>query len=161
EAIEKVMGSAPTPNEIIQGATMETQEGPQNLKYSAHVAFATVYDMLDALSKITDRRKSFIYVSSGYTWDPFTDTRYKQIQKAYADAGDYNTDSNGTPNVSQAPNNPVDPTKLGPYDVMADQSYRQRTEFNESDLDRELVEVVAAARRANVVFYTLDPRGLT
>jgi VWFA-related protein len=161
EAIDKIMGSAPTPNEIISGAALEGADGPTQLRHNTHVAFSTVYDMLDELSKITDRRKSFIYLSSGYTWDPFTDARYKQIEKNYADMGITPPSDDGSTPPPDDPNNPRDPTKVGPYDQLADQSYRKRTEFAESDLDRELVEVVAAARRANTAFYAIDPRGLT
>ena len=50
------------------------------------------------------------------------------------------------------------------YDVdtpLADQSYMQKTEFLESDLISELAQITREARRHNVVFYALDPRGLT
>ena len=38
--------------------------------------------------------------------------------------------------------------------------YRQRTMFAETDLVMELAQLVRTSRRANVIFYSIDPRGL-
>jgi VWFA-related protein len=160
EAIAKVMGSAASPEEIIKSAIFEGGNGPTGLRYNAHTAFSTAYDMLEQLGQITDRRKSFIYVSNGYSFDPFTDSRFKAIEKTYEDMG-YQPD---TQNVHDDQNDPANPPKkqseLSPYDGLADPEYRHRTEFSESDLTHELAELVRVARRNNVVFYAVDPRGL-
>ncbi|HVT46385.1 MAG TPA: VWA domain-containing protein [Vicinamibacterales bacterium] len=169
EAIAKVMGSAATANDIIQDAFMEGASGPTGLRYNAHVAFSTAYDMLSELGKIADRRKSFIYLSNGYSFNPYQDARFKSIQKQYedlgmtgmgqvdGDEGDPNNQSDGS--VADSTN--VHPqSTLSPYDALADPDYRRRTEFAESDLDHELAELVAAARRANTAFYAIDPHGL-
>src|SRR5262245_21764609 len=76
EAIDKVMGQGMSINDIIAGAPFESLSGPPGLRHDAHVAFKTAYEMMVQLGQINDRRKSFIYVSSGYTFDPFRDGRY-------------------------------------------------------------------------------------
>jgi VWFA-related protein len=82
EAIGKVMGSAMTPDEIVKAST--TAEGPSGLRYKVHVAFETVYSLLRDLSKITNRRKALIYVSSGYDLNPYRDSRYLEEQQKYS-----------------------------------------------------------------------------
>jgi VWFA-related protein len=151
EAIKKVMGSAMTPQEIIEAN--QTAEGPAGLRHNTHVAFSTAYDLLGQMEKITTRRKSFIYVSNGYDFNPFTDSRYKYQQDRYGmdtssdpnnTNGDGSTNSDGSTNTQPAEN----PFTTGTH------------EFAETDLISEVAELVRAARRANVTFYTVDPRGL-
>jgi VWFA-related protein len=159
EAISKVMGSAPKPSDLINEAQMENSQGPIGLRHNAHVAFRTVYDMIRQLSAIVDRRKTFIYVSSGYTLNPFYEGRYRKLQEAYAAQGMTpareeipEDDGSGQANASTA--------GLHPDDPLADPEYRKRNEFAEADLLNELAQVVRDARRANVTFYPVDPRGL-
>jgi VWFA-related protein len=163
EAIDKVMGSAATANDIIRDSFMEGANGPTGLRYSAHVAFSTAYDMLSELGKIADRRKSFIYLSNGYSFNPYQDARFKAIQKQYENMGMTGmgqvSGDQGDPNAGD-PDNSHPQSTLSPYDGLADPEYRRRTEFAESDLDHELAELVAAARRANTAFYAIDPHGL-
>src|SRR6187401_876145 len=75
EAINKTMGSGMTVQEII--SANQTQEGPAGLRHNAYVAFSTAYDTLAQVEKIKNRRKAFIYVSSGYDFNPFTNARFK------------------------------------------------------------------------------------
>ncbi len=84
EAINKVMGGGMTPTELIEAN--QSAEGPVGLRYQAHVAFSTAYDLLAQAEKITNRRKSFIYVSNGYSFNPFKDARYKRYQEIWAPA---------------------------------------------------------------------------
>lgn len=79
EAIEKVMGSAPTVSELIEGAFTEGA-GDQQVRYSAHVSVRTAFDMIDQLANVSDRRKAFVYVSSGYHFNPMSESRLKKIQ---------------------------------------------------------------------------------
>jgi VWFA-related protein len=162
EAIAKVMGSAATANDIIRDSFMEGASGPTGLRYSAHVAFSTAYDMLSELGKIADRRKSFIYLSNGYSFNPYQDARFKAIQRQYENMGMSGmgqvSGDQGNPNADDPNDHPQ--STLSPYDGLADPEYRRRTEFAESDLDHELAELVAAARRANTAFYAIDPHGL-
>jgi VWFA-related protein len=152
ECLNKVMGSAMTPQEII---TMpNTAEGPAGLRYNAHVAFKTAYGMLAQAEEITGRRKSFIYVSSGYHFNPFKESRYKHLQEQYANMGLINEDRSEENRGSDVEARAR--TTL-PFDNPFERNGQQ---FSEADLVSELAELVRTARRANVTFYTVDPRGL-
>ena len=148
EAIAKVMGSAETPEEVLQ--LPESSEGISKLRYNAHVAFKTAYDILDHAARIRDRRKSFIYVSSGYSFNPYKDSRYQQAKERY----DWMTTGGQPPAPSTSGGSPAVPARWeNPFESSGQQ-------FAEADLAAQLVELTRAARRANVVFYTVDPRGL-
>jgi VWFA-related protein len=145
------MGSADTPDEILR--MPESSEGISKLRYNANVAFRTAYDILGQAAKITDRRKSFIYVSSGYSFNPFKDSRYKQAKEQYewmTPTSDSRTDPDPDSGIVSKP---VEQPWVNPFEASGQQ-------FAESDLVAQLAELTRAARRANVVFYTVDPRGL-
>jgi VWFA-related protein len=144
EAIKKVMGSALTPSEIINGAQMS--DGPAGLRYNANVAFSTAYDILGQAAKVTDRRKAFLYVSSGYDFNPFKDSRYKAEQERYAVPTE---NPNGEPSNQRGEVSPFD----NPFE-------KGGLQFAETDLIAQIAELTRTARRSNVTFYTIDPRGL-
>jgi VWFA-related protein len=153
EAIEKTMGGAMSANEIIEGATMETSQGPTGIRYNAHVAFKTAHDLIDQMSAISDRRKVFIYVSNGYNFNPLSDARYQRIQEDYATQDsvsgvDPEDDSEEARDAAQE------------RDTLRQEAYNKRTQFSFSDLTNELAQLGRAAQRANVTFYPIDPRGL-
>jgi VWFA-related protein len=150
EAIGKLMGSGDTPQEIL--AMPESSEGISKLRYNANVAFRTAYDILKQASQITDRRKSFIYVSSGYSFNPFKDSRYKQAKEQY----EWMTAS-GDPEPTDPDSSVVSPPIQSRWENPFESSGQQ---FAETDLVAQIAELTRAARRANVVFYTVDPRGL-
>ena len=160
EAIAKTMGAGMKINEILDQVKYEGEKsGPNGLRYAAHTAFKTAYDMIEELGKINDRRKSFIYLSSGYTFDPFRNGRYAQIKMRYQEAADTPTET-VDPETGLDINRPI----RSPYDVdtpLADQYYMQKTEFAESELLFEIAHLTRVAKKNNVVFYPLDPRGLT
>jgi VWFA-related protein len=138
--VGRVMGNGMTVDEIL--AASNTAEGPAGLRYHAHVAFSTAYDLIDQLANIKDRRKAIFYVSSGYDFNPLTNSRFKLMQDAL-DAGQ------------------------GGGDLSAEDIRRHRNplesgtqRFSESDLVAELASLTRAAQRANVTFYPVDPRGL-
>jgi VWFA-related protein len=139
ESISKVMGSGMSPRDIVN--MPETSEGPSGLRFNAHTAFQLAHEMLQAAAKITNRRKSFIYVSSGYDFNPFKDSRYKLEQERYglrdSETGEYRNDISFE----------------SPFE-------KQGQQFADADLIADIAALTRAARRANVVFYTLDPRGL-
>ncbi|MGH9145541.1 MAG: VWA domain-containing protein [Vicinamibacterales bacterium] len=139
EAIKKISGSGLKPSEIISGP--ESSQGPTELRYRAHVAFSTVYELLKNMEKVTNRRKAILYVSSGYDFNPFAAARAGLPE--------------GSPFLSRpgAQHNPNDP--LGSNDPT-----RQGQQFADADLALELNEVTRAANRANATLYTIDPRGL-
>ena len=136
----------------------ETSRGPTEVLYRAHVAFKTAREVLRNLEKVTDRRKVFLYLSNGYDFNPFPETR------AY------------TGGVSENRRNAADQLSLGSmsqenfdaqYEGIPDalydpfqQAYRQGQQFANTDLAFELAELTRVANRANTSFYTIDPRGL-
>jgi VWFA-related protein len=136
----RILANGMTPEEII--ATNQTSQGPAGLRHDAHVAFRTAYDLLEQLAKIPDRRKAFLYVSSGYDFNPYVNARFKAVQDSYLT-------SNGS-GLSRADVNRFrNPLESGGQ------------QFSEMDLIAELAALSHSAQRANVTFYTMDPRGLT
>jgi VWFA-related protein len=152
EAISRTSGSALSPQEII--AASQTAEGPAGVRHNTFVAFKTAYDMLEQAAKITDRRKAFIYLSEGYNFNPYTQSRFKNMQEMRA---------TGVPKSDQS----IPGQAGGANQISADDVMRFRNpfetngqQFSESDLIAALAELTETARRANVTFYTIDPRGL-
>jgi VWFA-related protein len=145
EAIEKTMGSAMTIREILDAA--QTSEGPAGLRYMTHTAFKTVYGLLEGVSQINDRRKAFIYVSGGYDFNPYKDSRLKTEQDRY---GIIPQDSAQL--GSDAPP-PSAPSYINPL-------MRTGSQFAEADLVSDMAALIRAANRVNATFYALDPRGL-
>lgn len=133
EAIKRISGSALRPSEIIQGP--QSSQGPSELRYRAHVAFSTAYDIVKKLEKIQNRRKAIIYVSNGYDFNPFEGARYND------------------PNIVGMKNDRYEYMEYDPFT-------RKSQQFADADLARELAELTRAANRANATFYTIDPRGL-
>lgn len=143
EAIKKLMGSGMTPEDIIKAS--QTSEGPAGLRYNAQTAFSTAYDILKQAAKVTNRRKAFIYVSSGYDFNPFKDSRYQEMQEKYAvPEGAPGYEPTGTAN---------DISFRNPFETNGQQ-------FAEADLIAQIAELTREARRSNVTFYAVDPRGL-
>ena len=83
----RILANGMTPAEII--AASQTSEGPAGLRHDAHVAFRTAYDLLGELAKIKNRRKAFLYVSSGYDFNPYIQARFKTMQAASGSANPF------------------------------------------------------------------------
>ena len=134
-AIQKISGNGLRPADILQGA--ETQEGPSEVRYRAHVAFSTAYDLMRNMEKVHNRRKAVIYVSNGYDFNPFEKARRGEdmFGRTFGTGQDDGTD---------------------PFA----QHLRQGQQFADADLAREVAELTRAANRANATMYTIDPRGL-
>jgi VWFA-related protein len=81
QAIAKVMGGGLQPDEIL--AAPAGAQGTAELRHRAHVAFRTAWDIIQNLAKVPDRRKAFIYVSSGYDFAPFQKTRERLEAERY------------------------------------------------------------------------------
>ncbi len=145
EVAKKITGGGLKPQEIIEGPV--GQEGPSEVRYRANVAFSTAYDLVNSLEKVRDRRKSLIYISEGYDFSPFVKTRNQQdAVSQLSKTNNQNTDpSSGQATSSQ---DAVDPWQ------------KQGEEFADADLAAQLADLTRAANRANVTFYTIDPRGL-
>lgn len=150
EAINKMTGGGLKPSEIINTGT--GSEGPTELRYQAHVAFSTMREALDNLEKVHNRRKALIWVSEGYDFNPFQDSRLglrdssspflqnqSNVMMNNPDTGDGSTSSQIDPMVRQQ---------------------QQNETFSDSELAFELGEITRSANRANTTIYTIDPRGL-
>ena len=134
EAIKRISGSALKPSDILE--TPEGQEGPSEVRYRAHVAFSTANEILRNLERVQNRRKAIIYVSNGYDFNPFEQTRTGS--NPFWQRGMQNTTDSGE-----------DPFRR-----------KQNNQFADADLVRELAELTRTANRANATIYTIDPRGL-
>jgi len=150
EAVNKMTGGGLKPSEIINTGT--GTEGPTELRYQAHVAFSTMQEALNNLEKVHNRRKALVWVSEGYDFNPFQDSRLglrSSDSPFMQNQGNVmmNTQDNGDGSSSQA----IDP--------MVKQSQQNET-FSDSELAFELAEITRAANRANTTIYTIDPRGL-
>jgi VWFA-related protein len=152
EALKKVMGGALKPTDIIQGP--EGQEGPTEVRYRAHVAFASAAEMLDNLSKVQNRRKALIYVSNGYDFNPFEKSRSGQAEFF---ENRFGTQAN--PSASTNTDGTTDNSYNNSSSDINDPS-RSGAKFADADLVRELAELTRTANRANATIYTIDPRGL-
>jgi VWFA-related protein len=143
EAIKKISGAGLAPKDILD--VPEGAQGPPEVRYRAHVAFSTAYEIMGKLQQVQNRRKAFIYVSNGYDFNPFATTREKQLKEKFGRPSQ-DTDGDGNPDSNDDTN---------PF-------LRDRTTnvFHEADLAMELSELTRAANRANASIYTIDPRGL-
>lgn len=140
EMMKKIAGNGLKPSDIIEGP--QGSQGPSEVRYRAHVAFSTAYDLVKNLEKVQNRRKALVFVSNGYDFNPFPDAR-AGTDRIYGSRG------------------------MGAYNNQNDdgtdpflQMQQQGQQFADADLARELAELTRAANRANVTMYTIDPRGL-
>ena len=152
EAIKKIAGSGLKPSEIIERGS--GSEGPTELRYNAHVAFSTMEEALNNLEKVHNRRKALVWVSEGYDFNPFQDSRLglKDPSSPFLQNQSnslMNNQDDGTGNT----------TNNGNSDPMIQQQKQSET-FSDAELAYELAEITRAANRANTTIYTIDPRGL-
>jgi len=138
EAIRKIQGTGLQPDEVI--ATPEGSQGSAEVRHRAHVAFSTAYEILGKFEQIHDRRKAFIYISEGYDFDPYAQSRAKAAADRSPAPPNSSTDTGQVPDT-----NPFSHTG---------------NEFAAADLAAELAELTREANRANTTIYTIDPRGL-
>ena len=150
EAINKIAGSGLKPSEIINRGT--GSEGPTELRYNAHVSFSTMQEALVNLEKVHNRRKALVWVSEGYDFNPFQDSR---LGLRDASSPFLQNQSNVLNNTSTSD----DGSSQQRVDPMNEQQKQSET-FSDSDLAFELAEITRAANRANTTIYTIDPRGL-
>jgi VWFA-related protein len=139
QAINKISGAGLAPKDILD--VPEGAQGPPEVRYRAHVAFSTAYDIMKTLESVHNRRKAFIYVSNGYDFNPFAQTRAKLEAERY-----------GRPNGSDDGSGTSD--EYNPFMMT------KNNKFADADLVSELAELTRAANRANATIYTIDPRGL-
>jgi len=150
EAIKKIAGNELKPSDIIQGPS--GAEGPSEVRYRAHVAFSTVNDILQNLEQVHNRRKALVYVSDGYDFNPFQDSRLGSMDpNSPFQQNEFARSQNQMQTADGSTNAQTDPFT---------QQQKQNEEFADADLARELGELTRQANRANVTMYTIDPRGL-
>ncbi|HEY0873712.1 MAG TPA: VWA domain-containing protein [Vicinamibacterales bacterium] len=141
EALKKVTGGGLRPNEILDQP--DGAQGPPEIRYRAHTAMSTVYEILKNLEQVHNRRKAFVYISNGYDFNPFVESRRKAMNDRY-----------GIPNDATGEGgNDVSYSDVNPFSI-------QNNRFAEADLVAELAELTRQANRANATLYTIDPRGL-
>jgi VWFA-related protein len=151
-AMEKIIGDGFSPQELIEQIS-DGGRGPEELRWRAHKAFKLATEIVDNMAEVENRRKAFIYISSGYDFNPFEMSRLR-----VSPLGDA---------LRQSAEG-LDPDAVGSYynDIpeqairAATRLERQGAVFADSDLALELAELTQAANRANASFYTIDPRGL-
>lgn len=148
EAISRITGDGLKPADILSQSA--GPNGPQELRYRAHVAFKTAYELMRNLEKVHNRRKAVIYVSSGYDFNPFEVTRMRQDQERFGSTGQI-----GDPSGSSGGGS----SHLNPFGNNRDPG-QGGAQFVDTDLYIELAELTRAANRANATMYTIDPRGL-
>ena len=143
EAITKISGNGLKPTEILD--VPEGADGPPEVRYRAHVAFSTAYDLLKNLEQVHNRRKAFIYVSNGYDFNPFSDDAREERGRAQRRRAEQPTVPNDTDSSATA---------------RRIRSSTQGNQFSFADLAAQLSELTREANRANATIYTIDPRGL-
>ncbi len=144
EAIDKVSGAGLKPQEILDAPL--GAEGPSEVRYRAHVAFDTAYGIMKTLESVHNRRKAFVYVSNGYDFNPFSETRKQNDDAKWKEMNpNAGSSSDGSNNSDTSDTNPF---------------MRTGNQFSFADLASELSELTREANRANTTIYTIDPRGL-
>jgi VWFA-related protein len=150
EAINKMTGAELKPEEIIEQSS--GPGAPSEVRYRVGVAFRTVFDLLQNLDKVRDRRKALIYVSDGYDLNPYEDSRLGRmdpsspflqntIQRLINQDIARNAEEGQQPNFRQTPGG-------------------ERGDFSDAELTMLLAELTREANRSNVTMHTIDPRGL-
>ena len=150
DAVKKIAGDGLKPSEIIN--TGSGSQGPTELRHRAHVAFSTMLEALNNLEKVHNRRKALVWVSEGYDFNPFQDSRL-----GFRDSSSPFLQNQS--NLMQNQSSSGDDTSQQVRDPMLEQQKQSET-FSDADLAMDLTEVTRAANRANTTIYAIDPRGL-
>jgi VWFA-related protein len=137
-AVSKVSGHGMSYRDIMDAK--DGSQGPQGLRYQAHVAFKTAYELLGNLERVRNRRKALILISNGYDFDPFPAGRTGTDQVF---GGRY-----GSPWV-----NPESGDRFMALE-------KANNQFAEADLASELAAITGIANRVNASIYAIDPRGV-
>jgi VWFA-related protein len=136
EAVGKIRGTGLTAKEIF--SSLDTTQGPGDVRNRARTAFFSVYNMLGQLESVSNKRKAVIYISQGYDFDPFAEGRASSDHIQGGRFADPLRELVDTEN---------------PY-------YRIGAITADIDLHRLLKELTLSANRANAAIYAVDPRGL-
>lgn len=135
-SVSKIRGSAMTAEDLFK--TLETSQGPGDLRSRAHIAFTTAYGIMSELERVQNKRKAVLYISAGYDFDPFADSRRGRDR---IQGGRF---SDPLLKVIDEEN---------PY-------FRLPAVTADIDLYAFMRELTLTANRANATIFTIDPRGL-
>jgi len=116
--------------------------------------------MLEALNNLEgvhNRRKALVWVSEGYDFNPFQDSRLGLRDPSSPFLQNQSNSMRNNPDDGTGTDTSSSGTKT--TDPMVDQIKQSET-FSDADLSMDLGEVTRAANRANTTIYTIDPRGL-
>ena len=155
-AMNRIMGDGLSVRDMVM--SQENSQGVTELLFRSHVAFKTAREVLRNLEEVTNRRKVFIWISNGYDFNPFSDSRMYSGPGQQAARSARNQLLRGDITQEEFDNNYAgipDPA-IDPFTAYM----RQGQQFAYADLRAELAELTRVANRANTTFYTIDPRGL-
>ena len=156
-AKERIMGDGFSTEELVRSlGSGGGGRGPEELRFRTNQAFNLARKIVGNMEGVEHRRKVFIYLSSGYDFNPFELERLRQgpigdALRRYA-AGDA----------------ALAGEELDAYHELTDMELRRYQQsqssrgggFEDTDLAMEMALLARAANRANASFYTIDPRGL-
>jgi VWFA-related protein len=156
EAMNRMTGSGLKPSEIIQMSTATgSSQGPAEVRYNAHVAFATMTEALENLEKVKNRRKALIWVSEGYDFSPFLNSRLGTLRDGASSPFLQNDAATTQQSLAQQA-----AQGAGTQAPNSSGGLQSTEQFSDAELTFELAEITRAANRANTTIYTIDPRGL-
>jgi VWFA-related protein len=135
-SISRIRGTAMTATEMFR--SLETSQGPGDLRQRAQIAFYTAYNILASIERVANKRKAVLYISTGYDFDPFAEARKGRDR---IQGGRF---SEPTLNIIDEEN---------PF-------FRLPAITADADLYSYMRELTLSANRANATIFTLDPRGL-
>ena len=147
DAIPKVVGEGLRVEDMVAMLTRDPSR--MENRWRATSTFKQAIRTVQNLEAIQNRRKVFFYVSPGYDFDPFEEATglamlREMTGRGASELSDEEFPELGDPNVRT----------FGENRNNADEV------FSDTDLQFELLQLTTAANRANVSFYTVDPRGL-
>ncbi len=136
-AASRIRGSGITASELFQ--LLESSQGPGDLRQRAQVAFFTAYNIVNDLERVANKRKAVIYISTGYDFDPFAESRRGRDR---IQGGRFS-----------------EPTRFlldedNPY-------FKLPAVTADIDLYQYMRELTLSANRANATLFPVDPRGLS
>ena len=134
-AASKIRGSAMTAEELFR--LLETSQGPGDVRQRAQLAFYAAYGVLGELEQIHNKRKAILYISTGYDFDPFAESRKGKDRIM---GGRF---SEPIRTIHDEEN---------PY-------FRLPGVTADIDLHSYMRELTLSANRANASIFTIDPRG--
>ena len=158
-AMERITGDGLSISDLVRGVGNAQSRAPQEIFYRAHVAFKTARNVLANLEQVTNRRKVFIYLSNGYDFNPFSESRRYNRGLSPGSARDAQLSRIENYSEADAFSGLPDPAQ-DPFGGSALEETRQGQLFADTDLTADLAELTRVANRANTSFYTFDPRGL-